>query len=82
MNFMGKALTIMTGTGLGGIGVLFVMWVLSWNQNSVYDAGWLFLLLPIAGMLVLSGAYIVYRGVTAQPPYISPTGTGETGPSN
>lgn len=78
MNFITKAFTVMAGVGLAGIGALCIYTVFGFERSSTFDWGLLFLLLPMAGMLAISGIYVIYRGVTAEPPYISPTGTGET----
>ena len=81
MNFLGKAFTILCGIGLAGIGGLCVATLLSWPRETTSDLAWLFLLVPAALMLTLSGLYVCYRGLVAGPAYVSPTGTGETGPS-
>lgn len=81
MNFLGKAFTVLSGIGLAGIGGLCIKTLLDWPRETTGDLAWLFLLLPAAAMLALSGLYIAYRGIVAGPAYVSPTGTGETGPS-
>ena len=81
MNFLGKAFTALSGIGLAGIGGLCIKTLLDWPRETTGDLAWLFLLGPAALMLVVSGLYVIYRGLAAGPAYISPTGTGETGPS-
>ena len=81
MNFLGKSFTILTGLGLAGIGGLCIKMLLGWPRETTGDMAWLFLLVPAALMLTISGLYVAYRGLTAGPAYVSPTGTGETGPN-
>jgi len=81
MTLFGKAFSILTGLAIGGIGVLAIVTLLGWPRESTGDLALLFLLVPAAAMLALFGVYIAWKGITAGPVYISPTGTGETGPS-
>ena len=80
MTFFGKAFAALTGLGIAGIGILAIVTLMDWPRETTGDLAWLFLLGPCAAMLTLFGVYIAWRGLMAGPVYISPTGTGETGP--
>ena len=80
MSIFGKLIMLMLGLMIAALGALAIYTLFGWPHETVSDMAILIALVPLAAMFALSGVYIAWRGMTAGKVYISPTGTGETGP--
>jgi len=81
MSLFGKLTMLLFGFMIAALGLLAIVTLLGWPNETVSDIAVLIALIPLAAMFTLSGVYIGWRGVTAGKLYVSPTGTGETGPT-
>lgn len=81
MSLFGKLTMLLFGFMIAALGGLAMYTMLGWPRETTSDMAVLIGLVPLAAIFTLSGFYIAWRGITAGQQYVSPTGTGETGPS-
>lgn len=80
MSVFGKLVMLMLGLMIAALGALAIYTLLGWPHETVSDLAVLIALIPLAATFTLSGIYIAWKGLAAGKVYVSPTGTGETGP--
>jgi len=81
MSLFGKLTMLLFGFMIAALGGLAIYTLLGWPRETVSDMAVLIALVPLAAIFLISGLYIAGRGLSAGKPYVSPTGTGETGPT-